>query len=91
MTADSATYLAPTNPFARLAAYLGGGVVLLIAALMFYWDHEPDLFDVHAAAVARVGDKHALVTGVTTVATLLKVSETLLDKRGGYLDRKSVV
>ena len=30
-------------------------------------------------------DEDATITGVTTVATLIQVSETLLDKRGGYL------
>lgn len=70
----------------------GGATGVLVALLvvilvtMFIWDHEPDLFDVNAAARTRVGsaDK-AAVTGVTTVATLLEVGDILLDKRGGYL------
>lgn len=61
-------------------------VAVAVLALMFYWDVEPPLFDVHEAAVARMGTPEAAaITGVPTVATLLRVSETLLDKRGGYL------
>ncbi len=61
-------------------------LVLVILIVMFFWDHEPDLFDVRAAAQTRVGNKDkAAMTGVTTVATLLTVGDALLDKRGGYL------
>ena len=70
----------------RSIGLLAGALVVVILALMFYWDHEPELFDVRAAARARVDtDATAAITGVTTVATLIKVTETLLDKRGGYL------
>jgi hypothetical protein len=71
---------------ARRLGLVAGVLVAVILVLMFFWDHEPPLFDVRAAAIARVGDKDkAAITGVRTVATLLAVGETLLDKRGGYL------
>ena len=61
-------------------------VVIGLLVLMFLWDHEPPLFNVKDAAVARLGiPGAAAITGVPTVATLMRVSETLLDKRGGYL------
>ena len=67
-----------------LAAFVA--VVLLVAGLMFFWDDEPALFDVRAAARSHVTSADdASITGVTTVATLVQVAETLLDKRGGYL------
>ena len=63
-----------------------GLVVVLIAALMFFWDDEPVLFDVRAAARNHVTSvEDATITGVTTVATLVQVADTLLEKRGGYL------
>ncbi len=63
-----------------------GVVAVLIATLMFFWDNEPPLFDVRVAARNHVtSDEDANITGVTTVATLVQVAETLLDKPGGYL------
>ena len=63
-----------------------GLLVVLITALMFFWDDEPVLFDVRAAARNHVTSaEDANITGVTTVATLVQVADTLLEKRGGYL------
>lgn len=53
--------------------------------LMFYWDSEPDTFDVRAIAVEQNGEVEQLVTGFATTAAMIHVGETLLDKRGGYL------
>ncbi len=70
----------------RLAAGAFGALVLLLALLMLYWDHEPELFDVLESASAREADPgDAQVVGYVTVATLSRVASTLLDKRGGYL------
>ena len=74
------------SPLRNIALAVIGALVVLILVLMFLWDKEPELFDVRAAARHRVtSDEDATITGVTTVATLIQVSETLLDKRGGYL------
>ncbi len=63
-----------------------GVIVLIMLILMFYWDSEPDLYDVREAVAARLGDtEQKMVTGYTTTATLIDVTETLLNKRGGYL------
>ncbi len=76
----------PSGGVRRGAGFVLGVLVGALALLMFLWDHEPDLFDTRAAARARVGDaERATITGVTTVATLLEVTNALLDKRGGYL------
>ena len=57
-----------------------------ISALGFYWDSEPDLFDVKAVATEMVGaDASKLVPGAVTTATLINVVTVLLDKPGGYL------
>jgi hypothetical protein len=61
-------------------------IVVLEALLMLLWDDEADLFDIRTVAIERAGSKEgAAVTGAATVATLLEVAHTLLDKRGGYL------
>ena len=74
------------SPLRNGAVALVGLLVVLTGALMFFWDDEPALFDVRAAARNHVTSADdASITGVTTVATLVQVAETLLDKRGGYL------
>ncbi|MFU8814537.1 MAG: DUF2333 family protein [Pseudomonadales bacterium] len=69
-----------------VALALIGGYLLLSLVLAWWWDTEPRPFAVrdHAIAHAEARDR-ALVTGYTTTATLLRMAETLLDKRGGYL------
>jgi hypothetical protein len=63
-----------------------GVLILIISAIGFYWDTEPDLFDVREAALKRAGGNTSkLVTGYVTTSTLIEVVSTLLDKRGGYL------
>ncbi len=63
-----------------------GVLVLLMFVLMFYWDSEPDVFDVRQAVAERMGSAdEKLVTGYTTTSTLIDVAETMYNKRGGYL------
>ena len=79
--------------FFLLANFKGLAILAVLAVLLlvqlfllFYWDTEPDLFDVERVARDRAGQSgHQLVTGYVTVVTLQRVAATLLDKRGGYL------
>ena len=68
---------------------LGGliGTYLLVSiGFAWWWDFEPDMFDVRESAMAHAEDKgHELVTGYITTATMIRISTTLLEKRGGYL------
>lgn len=60
--------------------------MLVVLAVGFWWDHEPDLFDVKdvtANMAQRQNDD--IVVGYTTTAALVQVAETLLEKRGGYI------
>jgi hypothetical protein len=60
--------------------------VVLVLALMWWWDYEPAHFDVAATAQARVAARNEhVVTGTVTTAALITSAQTLLDKRGGYL------
>jgi hypothetical protein len=63
------------------------GVFLVIQlVLMFYWDSEPDPFNVEQVAMEQaIQSGHQLVTGYVTIVTLQQVATTMLDKRGGYL------
>ena len=72
--------------FFRAIAAVVAVYVVVILALMWWWDYEPPHFDVAATAQMRVAAKNEkLVTGSVLVSTLIGCTETLLDKRGGYL------
>jgi len=62
-----------------------GVYVLIIIVLMFYWSQEPGLFDVNAEARRMQAQAFNPVKGYVTTATLIHVTNTLLDKPGGYL------
>jgi len=84
MTAVSPTSARPR--LGRLTALALAALVVVLVVIMLAWDSEPDLFDVHENALAHAGSaERAALTGATTVAALVEVADTLLDKRGGYL------
>lgn len=75
-----------TRRYTWFAALLIGLPTLLILGLMWWWDHEPEAFDVVTHAKARAAERgQPVVVGTTSTETLIRVTETLLDKRGGYL------
>jgi len=75
-----------TGLFVRLAGVLFALYAIVVLALMWWWNEEPEGFDVvkvaqeHAAAHG-----HRVVPGTVTTATLMHTIDVLLDKRGGYL------
>jgi hypothetical protein len=66
-----------------------GGLLLLYLLLALvvgmFWSAEPDQFDVRAEAERAAGGGQAVVPGSVTATALIRVGETLLDKRGGFL------
>lgn len=73
----------------RIATGFGGLVGLYLLAslvLMWFWDEEPEFIEVveKAAEHAAARDNN-LVVGYTTTYTLIAITETLFNKRGGYL------
>ncbi|MEX2327786.1 MAG: DUF2333 family protein [Pseudomonadales bacterium] len=61
-------------------------LVLLCVVLGFVWNHEPDLFDVRDNADRMTNELGvANVTGSTTTSTMIRLADTVLHKRGGYL------
>ena len=72
----------------RKYLYYGVPAFLVTAclALMFWYNHEPDLFDpVERARVHAQDHGHAVVTGYTTTSTMIETVNVMLNKRGGYL------
>ena len=62
------------------------GYVLVILALMWWWDTEPDYFDpIKATQEMATARQQAVVVGTATTSALIRSTEVMLDKRGGYL------
>jgi hypothetical protein len=71
--------------FRRLVIPLAAAAVVFFG-LALYWSIRPALFDVREVALRQSGgDPTKLVPGAVTTATLVEVTTTLLEKRGGFL------
>ena len=64
----------------HMAAWVLLIVLVLNLAIGWYWSRTPDVFWVNETAPAN-----SQAVGYSTMDTLIRVSETLLDKPGGYL------
>lgn len=65
---------------------LSATLLLALGLLGGYWSAEPEGFDARQVARERAGEAgRPAVTGYTFTSTLMRIGETLLDKRGGYL------
>ena len=61
-------------------------LVVICLAMMFWYNHEPDMFDpIERAQAHAVEHNHADVTGTNTTSALIEVADVMLNKRGGYL------
>ena len=80
------TLVSPRHGLRRAILALVALLVFGIAALMWWWDTEPPLFDPVVVTQSQMQElKRPLSTGATTTVTLITSVQTLLDKRGGYL------
>ena len=62
------------------------GLFFLLYGVGVYWSFEPDPINIHAEVTqAAKAENVAPVVGYTTTTALIKVSEALLYKPGGYL------
>ncbi len=77
---------ASTGLIGKVSGGLLSTLLLLSMILGFLWDSEPDLFDVeqNARSDTDLSDQQG-ITGRATVATLMRLADTLLGKPGGYL------
>ncbi len=70
----------------RFAGIILALAVIALILLGWYWSQEPEDFDVVQNATAKAEEMGVKkVRGFTTTATLMKVTETLQEKPGGYL------
>jgi hypothetical protein len=70
----------------KLLIAIPSAVIVICGGMMFWYNHEPDMFDpIERARLHAEAHNHADVTGTSTTSALLEVVNTLLDKRGGYL------
>jgi len=82
---QSAKTIMRTGKWTRVSAWTAGVIVVLLFILGFWFSREPDVFWVN-----RSGDSDTAVVGFSTVDTLIRVAETLLEKPGGYLTNDKV-
>jgi hypothetical protein len=60
--------------------------IFLLWILSVYWSLEPELFDPEILAKQQASQRNeSIVAGYTITTSLIKVTETLLNKSGGYL------
>jgi hypothetical protein len=72
--------------YIRLGTTLLALYLIVIAILMFWWDHEPAGFDVvESARHAANADNRPMVVGSVMTQTLITVTDVVVHKRGGYL------
>jgi len=70
----------------KLLIAIPATLMLACGGLMFWYNHEPELFDpVERTRLHTQAHGHASVTGTTTTSTLIEVVDGMLNKRGGYL------
>jgi hypothetical protein len=70
----------------KLLIAVPSALIVLCGGLMFWYNHEPEMFDpVERARLHAQAHNHADVTGTSTTSALLEVVNDMLNKRGGYL------
>ncbi|MCV6609617.1 MAG: DUF2333 family protein [Amphritea sp.] len=69
----------------RLLSVVIGVYLLVSVVLGIWWSFEPDPVEVQPITVQTAEGKEQVVVGSATVSTLIMLTETLLDKPGGYL------
>lgn len=75
------------NPNLRTIVVATVAVVVVLLGLGVYWSREPTPFDVALSVRETLRETVAQpAVGAVTTATLAQVIETLLDKRGGFIN-----
>jgi hypothetical protein len=70
----------------KLFIAVPSALIVICLGMMWWYNHEPDLFDpIERAKAHALEHNHADVTGTNTVSALLEVVDVMLNKRGGYL------
>lgn len=69
----------------RIIAIAAGMLLFLGCVIAWYWSLQPSTFNVIEKAQQRSGNNGELVPGYVLTSTLIEVTDTMLDKPGGYL------
>lgn len=85
MKERSADNILKTSRWGKIIGWSFAGVMLIMFAIMFWLSREPDVF-----WVSRSVSGDSTNVGFSTTDTLVRVAETLLDKRGGYLSNDKI-
>ena len=86
MNADKNSHPKSPTRFFKLGIYFLAAYVLLVGALGWWWDKEPEPFDVLERASSNAAfASRQMTTGYISASTFITIAETLIDKRGGYL------
>lgn len=80
MKEKSAASILSKPRWTKLVASIFGALLLFLIVLGMFWSPMPKMFWVNEYV-----DDNRTVVGYSTTNTLIRVVETLLDKRGGYL------
>lgn len=75
----SAANILSTKKWTKITAWALGVFLLLMFIISFWASREPKVFWVNRSA-----EQNSAVVGYSTVDTLVRVAETLLEKNGGY-------
>lgn len=79
------------NISAKAISGIVAGILFIFYIIGVYWSFEPSEFDVKALVTEQATKENvAPVVGYTTTTALIKVTETLLDKPGGYLSNDAL-
>jgi hypothetical protein len=76
----SAANILSTGKWTKITAWTVGAILLLMIVIGIWASREPDVFWVNRSA-----ETESAIVGYSTVDTLIRVAETLLDKNAGYL------
>ena len=86
MNADKNSHPKSSTRFFKLGIYFLAACFLLVGALGWWWDKEPERFDVLERASSNAASaSRQMTTGYISASTFITIAETLIDKRGGYL------
>ncbi len=79
------------NISARTVGLALSAFVFVLYLIGVYWSFEPDQFDIKAIVTQEAQQENvAPVVGYTTTTSLIRVTETLLNKPGGYLSNDAL-
>ena len=79
------------NFSAKTIIYIVVSIFFIFYLIGVYWSFEPDLIDIKAEVTSDATAENVQpVFGYTTTTTLIRVTETLLDKPGGYLSNDAL-